>query len=70
MPYEGRPIMFANQRRGSAGMESIVAVALVLLGWIAATGLLLKTYREGGVDSLQDRCEVVCRGADKTGANG
>jgi hypothetical protein len=62
--------MFANQRRGSTGMGSILAVALVLAGWIAGTGLLVKTYSEGGRTEAQDRCEVVCRGASRAGANG
>jgi hypothetical protein len=62
--------MFANQRRGSTGTESIVAVALVLLAWLAGTGLLVKTYSEGGTGADQDRCEVVCRGGARAGANG
>ena len=62
--------MFANQRRGSAGMESLFAVALVLVGWIVGTGLLVKVYQDGGSGPEQDRCEVVCRGAEKAGANG
>ncbi len=62
--------MFSNQRRGSTGMGSLVAVALVLLGWIAGTGLLVKVYQDGGSEEAQDRCEVVCRGAAKAGVNG
>ena len=62
--------MFANQRRGSTGMGSLVAVAVVLVAWLAGTGLLVKVYQQGGSESLPDRCEVVCRGGASAGANG
>ena len=61
--------MFANQRRGSAGLGAIVAVAIVVVSWIAGTGLLVKVYRDGGVNSLRSQCELVCRGAEKGGAS-
>lgn len=51
--------MFANQRRGSIGLESLFAVALVLLGFFSAAGLMVKVYRAGG-DHVTP-CEVVCR---------
>jgi hypothetical protein len=53
--------MFANQRRGSIGLESLFAVALVLLGFVSATGLMVKVYRAGG-DQVTP-CELVCRQA-------
>jgi hypothetical protein len=53
--------MFANQRRGTTGLESIIAVALVLLGYVGSTGLLLKTYRAGAPVVTSSGCEVVCR---------
>lgn len=61
--------MFANQRRRSAGLGAIFAVGLVALGYLAGTGLLLKVYRDGGPASLESQCEMVCRGAEKPGAN-
>jgi len=51
-------------------MGSLVAVALVLAGWLVGTGLLVKVYQEGGTELPQDGCEVVCRGAAKAGVNG
>ncbi len=56
--------MFANQRRGSVGLENLFAVALVLLGFVSATGLMVKVYRAGG--EQPSPCELVCRQA--TGA--
>jgi hypothetical protein len=32
--------------------------------------VLVKVYRDGGTDGTNERCEVVCRGAAKAGANG
>lgn len=54
--------MFANQRRGSAGLGSIGAVALVLAGWLITTGFLVKVYRDGGLSQLPEggTCQVVC----------
>jgi hypothetical protein len=57
--------MFANQRRGSAGLGAIVAVGIVVASWLVGTGLLVKAYRDGGTDSLRSQCELVCRGAEK-----
>lgn len=56
--------MFANQRRGSAGLGSITGVALVALLWLIGATLMLKTYREGGASALRQlpsSCEVVCQ---------
>ncbi len=61
--------MFANQRRGSAGLGALFAVGLVLLGYLAGTGLLVKVYRDGGLSSLKSQCEMVCRGGEKSGSN-
>jgi hypothetical protein len=58
--------MFSNQRRGSAGLGGIVGVALVVLGFLGSTGLLVKTYRDGGVNRTPAGCEVVCRQAAGT----
>jgi hypothetical protein len=54
--------MFANQRRGTAGLGSIGAVALVLVGWLVATGVFVKVYQEGGTPSFIEspNCQVVC----------
>ena len=49
--------LFVHQRRGAV---SIGAVALVLVGALATTGLLLKTYRDGVF--VDAGCQVVCRG--------
>lgn len=49
--------LFAHQQRGSV---SLGAVALVLAGAVASTGLLVKVYRDGIF--LDGMCQVVCRG--------
>ncbi len=55
--------MFANQRRGTVGLGSIGAVAAVLAAWLISTGVLIKTYRDGGLSQLPDgsTCELVCQ---------
>jgi hypothetical protein len=54
--------MFANQRRGTAGLGSITGVALVALLWLISATVMLKTYREGGaVAAPSGACELVCR---------
>jgi len=54
--------MFANQRRGSAGLGSITGVGLVMLLWIIGASVMLKTYREGGSRlTLPSSCEVICQ---------
>ena len=56
--------MFANQRRGTAGLGSITGVALVALIWLLGASVMLKTYREGGSPSPQQvpsSCQVVCQ---------
>lgn len=57
--------MFANQRRGTAGLGSITGVALVAILWAVGATLMLKTYREGGASAVQQQlpssCEVVCQ---------
>ncbi len=54
--------MFANQRRGSAGLGSIAAVALVMATWFVGTGVLVQVYRHGGVTLMPSggTCQVVC----------
>lgn len=61
--------MFTNQRRGTAGLGSIGAVALVLAGWLLTTGFLVKVYREGGASRLPEggTCQVVCTSAKVRG---
>lgn len=56
--------MFANQRRGSAGLGSIGAVAAVMVLWLISTGVLVKSYREGGLSRLPEgsTCQMVCQG--------
>ncbi|MDP2273374.1 MAG: universal stress protein [Archangium sp.] len=49
--------LFVHQRRGAL---SLGAVALVLVGALATTGLLVKTYRDGVFEEAG--CQVVCRG--------
>jgi len=53
--------MFANQR-GSAGLGSIVGVALVMLLSILGTGLMVKVYRDGNGTQHwgNGSCQVVC----------
>ncbi|MFT3714269.1 MAG: hypothetical protein QM817_41935 [Archangium sp.] len=53
--------MFANQR-GSAGIGSIMGVALVMALSLFGTIMLVKVYREGGASQLPEngRCQVVC----------
>lgn len=58
--------MFANQRRGTAGLGSITGVALVALIWLLGATVMLKTYREGGSTASQQApssCQVVCQAA-------
>ena len=61
--------MFANQRRGTAGLGSIAAVAAVLVGWLIGAGVMLKSYREGGASVLpaNGTCQVVCPGVHVKG---
>ncbi len=56
--------MFANQRRGTAGLGSIAGVAAVLVAWLIGTGVMLETYRQGGASLLpaNGTCQVVCPG--------
>lgn len=56
--------MFANQRRGTAGLGSIGGVAAVLVAWLITTGVMVKTYSEGGsLPSMPDgsTCKLVCQ---------
>ncbi|MDP1822406.1 MAG: hypothetical protein Q8L48_04165 [Archangium sp.] len=57
--------MFANQRRGTVGLGSIGAVAAIMVAWLIGTGVLIKTYREGGASRLpaNSTCELVCQSA-------
>lgn len=59
--------MFANQRRGSAGLGSIGAVAAVMVAWLVSTGVLVKAYREGAASRFPEggTCQSVCQGAWK-----
>ncbi len=61
--------MFANQRRGTAGLGSLAGVAAVLVAWLIGTGVMLKTYREGGASLLpaNGTCQVVCNGVHGKG---
>ena len=61
--------MFSSHRRGSAGLGAIVAVGVVLGGWLAGTALMVKAYRDGGAADVDRQCEVVCRGSDKSSTN-
>ena len=58
--------MFANERRGSAGLGSIGAVAAVMVAWVISTGVLYKSFREGGLSRLpaNSTCQVVCPGSE------
>lgn len=55
--------MFANQRRGTAGLGSIAAVAVIAFAWLFGAGLMVKTYGEGtaiaGLSSAAN-CALVC----------
>lgn len=62
--------MFQNSRRGNTGLASIIAVALVLLAWVASAGVLVKVYREGASSPTAAACEVVCRQAGAVGVKG
>lgn len=59
--------MFANQTRGVVGLGSIVAVAAIMVSSILGTGLMAKSYREGGASTLPagSSCQVVCQAALK-----
>lgn len=60
-------VMFANQRRGTVGLGSITAVAAIMAAWIIGTGVMVKSYREGGTSHLPagSTCQVVCQGLAK-----
>jgi hypothetical protein len=62
--------MFANQRSSRDGLWPLLAVAMVLSGWLISAGLMLKSYRDGGALELRNQCELVCRGAESPGAHG
>jgi hypothetical protein len=56
--------MFKNTRT-NPGLAGLLAVALVIAGYLAGAGLVLKTYVEaGGVEQPQvtapEQCRVVC----------
>jgi hypothetical protein len=54
--------MFANQRRGSAGLGSIGAVAAVIAVWLLSTGVMVKAWHEGGHSRVDGgTCQVVCQ---------
>ena len=61
--------MFANQRRGSAGLGSIGAVAAVMVAWLISTGVLVKVYREGAFSKIPagSTCELVCQASPLKG---
>ena len=63
----GWKVMFANQKRGVVGLGSIVAVAAIMVGSIVGTGVMVKSYREGGASSLPagTSCQVICHGQVK-----
>jgi hypothetical protein len=60
--------MFKNQR-GTAGLGSIVGVAVVMALSILGTGLMVKVYRDGGASQLPGNgtCQVVCGTAKARG---
>ena len=53
--------MFANQRRGTAGLGSITAVALVAIGWLVGTGVMVEAYRDGVASVVPAQCQRVCQ---------
>ena len=65
--------MFKNTRT-NPGLAGLLAVALVIAGYVAGAGLVVKTYVEaGGVEQPQvtapEQCRVVCAPATATGEN-
>lgn len=59
--------MFANQRRGTVGLGSIGMVAAVMVAWLIGTGVLIKSYQDGGASRLpaSSTCQLVCPTAVK-----
>ena len=57
--------MFRNARRGSSGLGALVAVAVIIAGYLGTAGLMWKSYRDGGTaDTVQvERCELACADA-------
>ena len=56
--------MFANQRRGSAGLGSIAAVAAVIVVWLLSTGVMVRSWQEGGhFKDPGTTCQLVCQTA-------
>ena len=54
--------MFANQRRGSAGLGSIAAVAAVIAVWLLSTGVMVRSWHEGGhFKGAGATCQLVCQ---------
>jgi hypothetical protein len=62
-------VMFANQRRGSAGLGSIGAVAAVIAIWLLSTGVMVRSWHEGG-HLKGATCQVVCQTSTAIKAKG
>lgn len=65
--------MFKNTRT-NPGLAGLLAVALVIAGYVAGAGLVVKTYVEaGGVEQPQvtapEQCRVVCAPEAAAGEN-
>lgn len=52
--------MFRNARRGSTGLGALIAVAVVIAGYLGTAGLMWKSYRDAGATDTVQRCEVAC----------
>jgi hypothetical protein len=61
--------MFANVQRGDSGLSNIIAVAALLVLYVASAGLMWKSYREGGKQAGEPGCHIACMSLAKKSAS-
>lgn len=64
--------MFTSTRK-NPGLAGLLAVALVIAGYVAGAGLAVKTYVEAGgapAAAAAEQCQVVCAPVAQADTNG
>jgi hypothetical protein len=71
VPGRGDDVMFTNMRK-NPGLAGLLAVALVIAGYMAGAALAVKTYVEAGGPpaAAGAQCQVVCAPVAQTAPNG
>lgn len=71
VPGRGEDVMFTNTRK-NPGLAGLLAVALVIAGYVAGAGLVVKTYVEAGgaPAAAAEQCQVVCAPVAQADTNG